>query len=147
MEQAKHDIQEQEQSSQQQVMPKQQVEQQPQPAAQTEQQSQAASQAQSKYKSQEAIFYDPYFHRKRKKGKWEVVDAPTMPNVPLADTHAHIHMLVDPSLALARAGMYCVGFIELMCDPSEDGTVAFDNLETWKREAGITMHHMFSRRC
>ncbi len=104
-------------------------------------------QSNPEYKPQEAIFYDPYFHRKLKKGKWEVVDAPKMPNVPLADTHAHIHMLVDPSLALARAGMYCVGFIELMCDPSEDGTVVFDNLEAWKREAGINMHHMFSRRC
>ncbi len=93
---------------------------------------------------EEPIFFDTLFHRRKKHGKWDVVEAPEMP-VLVADTHAHVHTLPDPALSLARAGLHSVGFIELITDVSEDGTAAFDGLKGWERQAGVNMHRMFSR--
>ncbi len=84
---------------------------------------------------EEPIFRDTLFHRKRKKGRWDVVDAPALPDVPIADTHAHLQLLPDPALSLARAGFYRLGFIELITDIAEDGTVLFDHLDEWTQQA------------
>lgn len=94
----------------------------------------------------EPQFGDALFRRKRRNGAWEVVDAPEL-GVLIADTHAHIHMLQDPALALARAGMHQVAFIEMIVDPSEDGTRPFDELYAWQRSAGVYMHRMAPRTC
>ena len=92
----------------------------------------------------EPVFRDELFRKKRKNGVWQVVDAPDT-QVNVADTHAHLHLLSDPPLALARAGMHRVGFIESIVDPVEDGRVAYDQMPRWVREAGVNMHHMFTR--
>ena len=49
----------------------------------------------------EPIFYDGKFRQKRKHGVWREVEAPVIEG-PVADTHAHLQMLRDPALELAR---------------------------------------------
>lgn len=62
------------------------------------------------------------------KGKQKA--APALPQGALvADTHCHLGMLPDVPLALARAAVHGVGFIECITDPSEQ---AED--EVWSRE-------------
>lgn len=95
-------------------------------------------------RGEEPQFLDTFFRRKRKNGEWEIVNSPA-PLVPIADTHAHIHMLADPALSLARAGLHKVGFVEMIVDPSEDGPAPFDKLDAWKRQAGVNMYRMFQR--
>lgn len=92
----------------------------------------------------EPEFRDELFRKKRKNGAWQVVDAPDT-QVNVADTHAHLQLLDDPAYALARAGMHRVGFIESIVDPVEDGRVTYDQMPRWVREAGVNMHHMFTR--
>lgn len=82
----------------------------------------------------EPIFEDALFHQKRKHGVWREIEAPVMEG-PIADTHAHVQMLRDPALALARAGAHNVGFVECIVDPSEDGFGPFQALPGWLMEA------------
>lgn len=84
---------------------------------------------------EEPIFHDVAFRQKRKHGTWRVVEAPVMPTR-VADTHAHIHMLADPALSLARAGAHGVAFVEMIVDPTEDGTRPFEELDSWVVRAG-----------
>ncbi|MGN0034496.1 MAG: TatD family hydrolase, partial [Coriobacteriales bacterium] len=72
---------------------------------------------------------DPLF--RNHKGK--VKDPPVMP-VPVADTHAHLVMLSDAGLALARCAVHHVDFIEAMVDPPE-GVETYDLLDVWAAEA------------
>ena len=37
------------------------------------------------------VFFDTLFHRKRKHGKWDTVDAPQLEGL-VADTHAHLQL-------------------------------------------------------
>ena len=50
---------------------------------------------------------------------------------PVADTHAHLDMLDDPGLALARAARARVQFVATVADPSEDAARTFDDLSCW----------------
>jgi len=50
---------------------------------------------------------------------------------PVADTHAHLDMLEDAGLALARASRAGVDFIATVADPSEDASLTFDSLYIW----------------
>lgn len=83
---------------------------------------------------EEPIFEDALFRQKRKHGAWREIEAPEMEG-PIADTHAHVQMLRDPALALARAGAHNVGFVECIVDPSEDGFGPFQALPGWLMEA------------
>ena len=83
---------------------------------------------------EEPIFEDALFHQKRKHGTWRVVEAPELEG-PVADTHAHLQMMRDPALSLARAGAHNVGFVETIVDPSDDGFITFDALPGWLTEA------------
>lgn len=96
---------------------------------------------------EEPIFQDEYFRRKPKKHgrEWPIVDAPEM-FVPVADTHAHLDMLPDPGLALARAGVHKVGFLETMVDPVNDVST-FDKLDEWRLRGEVLMRHMSTRIC
>lgn len=96
---------------------------------------------------EEPIFQDEYFRRKPKKHgrEWPIVDAPEM-FVPVADTHAHLDMLPDPGLALARAGVHKVGFLETMVDPANDVST-FENLDDWRLRGEVLMRHMSTRIC
>ncbi|MEG0070646.1 MAG: TatD family hydrolase [Raoultibacter sp.] len=54
------------------------------------------------------------------------------PRVRIADTHAHLDLLEDASLALARCAVYGVDFLVAMVDAVEDPAITFDNLEVWR---------------
>ncbi|WP_080799725.1 nitrate ABC transporter substrate-binding protein [Arabiibacter massiliensis] len=82
----------------------------------------------------EQVFHDGLFHRRRKHGKWDTVDAPAL-EAPVADTHAHLQLLAEPSLALARCAVHHVDFVCTIVDVFEDGSTTFDRLNSWKFEA------------
>lgn len=105
------------------------------------QQTQEAAQA-------EPVFKDEYFRKKPKKHgrEWKIVDSPAM-FVPVADTHAHLDMLAEPALALARAAVHKVGFVEAMVDPAEDPTTTFEKLDEWRLQAEVLMRSMSTRIC
>ena len=84
--------------------------------------------------SAEPVFDDPQFRQKRKHGRYRVVDAPQLEG-PVADTHAHLQLLPDPSYALARCAAHKVEFVCTIVDVFEDGTTTFDRLNSWRFEA------------
>lgn len=97
--------------------------------------------------SEEPVFEDEYFRKKPKKHgrEWPIVNAPEM-FVPVADTHAHLDMLPDSGLALARAAVHKVGFLETMVDPTS--TIrTFEELEDWRLRGEVLMRHMSTRIC
>ena len=63
-----------------------------------------------------------------------MVDAPQLEG-PVADTHAHLQLLSDPSYALARCAAHKVEFVCTIVDAFEDGTATFDRLNSWRFEA------------
>ena len=65
------------------------------------------------------------FYQRRKHDKWRAV-APPAPalEAPVADSHAHIHMLPDPAWELERCAANGVDFVCEICDPSEDDHAA-----------------------
>lgn len=72
------------------------------------------------------------FFQKKKKGKRAVVPVPKPPlETPVADTHAHLDMLEDAPLALARAAYFGVGFICAMGNPVEKAWVNYQKLDEW----------------
>lgn len=94
----------------------------------------------------EEEYIDEYFRKHKKKGKVEIVNAPHIP-VAIADSHAHIHMMDNPALALARAGAHQVRFIEAITDTVEDGDVVFKELSEWQKQAGLYVRKMGSLCC
>lgn len=93
----------------------------------------------------EELFFDEHF-RAKKKHKHIILDAPHA-FAPIADTHAHLGMLPDPALALARAGAHEVGFVEAMVDPSEGETATYDELTGWIERAELLVRKMGSLCC
>lgn len=92
---------------------------------------------------EEPLFEDVKFHQKRKHGKWCEVEAPVM-DAPVADTHAHVQMMRDPALSLARAGAHNVGFVEAITDPTDDGFTTFSSLPGWLMEAAGDLRRLTS---
>lgn len=82
----------------------------------------------------EPVFDDALFRQKRKHGKYRVVDAPKLEG-PVADTHAHLQLLPDPALALARCTVHGVEFVCTIVDVFEDGATTFERLNSWKFES------------
>jgi TatD DNase family protein len=60
---------------------------------------------------------------------------PGFGGTPVADTHAHLDMLDDPALALARAALAGVGFIATVADVTEDAWRTYDELSSWTSNA------------
>lgn len=54
---------------------------------------------------------------------------------PIADTHAHLDMLEDPPLALARAARVGVGFVATVADVTEDAWRTYEELPSWLANA------------
>lgn len=75
--------------------------------------------------------------------KGREVPAPAFGGVPVADTHAHLDMLEDPALALARAALAGVGFIATVADVTEDAWRTYDELDSWLANAGELLGHSF----
>lgn len=74
------------------------------------------------------------FLQKRKKDKLRIVEAPKV-SAPIADTHAHLDMLQNPAVHLARCAYYGISFICAMVNPVENPDLTYRNLEAWKHEA------------
>lgn len=74
------------------------------------------------------------FFQKRKKGKVRLVEAPVLPG-PVADTHAHLDMISNAPLALARCAHYGVKFICTIMDVHENSHTTFEMLPTWMNQA------------
>ena len=74
------------------------------------------------------------FYQRRKHDKWRAVEPPVLETV-VADSHAHIHMLPDPAWELVRCAANGVDFICDICDPSEDGSRPFDEIDQWLANA------------
>ncbi|GHT79599.1 hypothetical protein FACS1894104_4550 [Actinomycetota bacterium] len=86
------------------------------------------------------IFYDALF--RNSKGK--VIDPPALPtNAQIADTHAHLDMLHNPELALARAAAHGVNFVVTVIDPTENPSYTFENLDSWIADAGELLDKWF----
>lgn len=68
-------------------------------------------------------------------GKGRPVAVPEFGGARIADTHAHLDMLEDPPLALARAALAGVAFIATVCDVTEDGWRTYDSLDSWNVDA------------
>ena len=77
---------------------------------------------------------DMLFYQKRKKEKCRLVSPPKF-DVPIADTHAHLDMLGNPALALARSAFYGIKFICTIVDVQEDDCTTFEQLDSWFKEA------------
>lgn len=88
--------------------------------------------------SDDPVYADLLFRQPRRHGKWRPVQPPAL-RVPVADTHAHVQLLPNPALALARAGAYGVGFICTIVDVWEDGDATFRNLDAWRAEAALLL--------
>ncbi len=58
----------------------------------------------------------------------------------VADTHAHLDMLEDPALALARAARAGVSFIATVADVTEDAWRTYDELPSWLANAREMLH-------
>ena len=79
---------------------------------------------------------DTRFYQRRKHDKWREVPAPEPAlEAPVADSHAHVHMLPDPAWELVRCAANNVDLVCMVTDPSEDGPRPFDELDAWKAAA------------
>lgn len=85
---------------------------------------------------EEPLFKDALFRNRRKKGAYRLVAAPTPPlEAPVADTHAHLDMLKDVPLVLARCALNKLDFICSIVDPHEDEGRAYQFADRWRQEA------------
>ena len=89
----------------------------------------------------EPVFRDTLFRQKRKKGQYRIVDAPRL-EAPVADTHAHLQLLPDPALALARCAAHRVSFVCTIVDAYEDGATTFDDLKSWVFEGALAVRRL-----
>lgn len=94
----------------------------------------ASEQASGSDRLQLPPYRDARFYQKRKHGAYREVEAPQL-GCAVVDTHAHLHMLPDPVLELARCALNGVGFVCMIVDPSEDGPRPFDELDEWIDDA------------
>ncbi len=89
---------------------------------------------------------DEHFRKQKKNGEAQIVDAPHL-LTPIADSHAHVHLLEDPALALARAGAHQVEFVEVIVDVVEDGTAPLSEIGDWVAQAQLKVRKMGSLCC
>lgn len=86
------------------------------------------------------------FWQPRKHGKWREVPAPEPAlEAPVADSHAHLHMLPDPAWELERCAANGVDFVCEVVDPSEISRADVPDLSHPKVEiryaAGVHPHN------
>lgn len=93
-----------------------------------------------------AALHDEHFRKVKKDGSAQIVNAPHL-LTPIADSHAHLQLLADPALALARAGAHQIAFIETIVDVVEDGSATFDDLASWTKRAQLLVRQMGSLCC
>lgn len=87
---------------------------------------------------------DIFFYGKKKKKGLQRVESPNPPlESPVADTHAHLDLLSNVPLILARAAVYRVGFICSIVDPSEDKGDVYRLRESWVKDAEAMISSLF----
>lgn len=80
-------------------------------------------------------FRDALFRKKKKSG-WRYVEASNpLLEAPVADTHAHLALISDAPLSLARCAVQGVDFVCTIIDAYEDGDVTFSLVDKWRSEA------------
>lgn len=80
-------------------------------------------------------FRDALFRKKKKTG-WRYVESPyPLTEAPIADTHAHLHLVSDTPLSLARCAVHGIDFICTIVDAYEDGDATYRMLDGWRGEA------------
>ena len=81
-------------------------------------------------------FGDALFRKQRKHGAWQIMEAPAPAlEGPVADTHAHLVLLSNPALSLARCAVQGVDFVCTITDAVEDGWATYRELDAWRSEA------------
>ena len=80
------------------------------------------------------VFADALFRRRRKHGKFQLVAPPRLEQ-PAVDTHAHVHLLPSPPLALAQCAVHDVAFVCDVIDVCEDDPEVFGRFDGWLAEA------------
>ena len=77
------------------------------------------------------------FWQRRKHDKWNAIATPSLveAGTPVADTHAHVHMLPDPAWELARCTANGVDFVCEIYDPSEDDLDVNVDFAAWREGA------------
>ncbi|MBO4352754.1 MAG: TatD family hydrolase [Eggerthellaceae bacterium] len=79
------------------------------------------------------------FYQRRKHDRWSEVPAPEPAlEWPVADSHAHVHMLPDPAWEFERCVANGVDFVCEIIDPSEDGSHPFVELDSWTGDLPVT---------
>ena len=61
-----------------------------------------------------------------------VVQPPSLDGAPLVETHAHLDMLPDPAIALARAAYVGLTAVLTIADVSEDAERTYRDLSAWQ---------------
>lgn len=82
---------------------------------------------------------DLNFRKKpRKSGReWPIVEPPAFSSgTRIADTHAHVNMLDDPALAIAKCAEHNVAFVQSMTDPlGKEGLGFYDEVDEFCKRA------------
>ena len=68
-----------------------------------------------------------------------VVQPPDLQGVPLVETHAHLDMLEDPSLALARAAQVGITTVLTLADLSAKAELTYEMLDVWREGAQMLL--------
>lgn len=90
------------------------------------------------------LYRDGLFRKKKKRG-WRIVESPNpLLEGAVADTHAHLHMLADVPLSLARCAVQGIDFVCTITDPSEDDAAPYRSLDAWRSEALRVLPDVFS---
>ena len=81
-----------------------------------------------------SAYDDALFRQKRKHGKYRFVRPPRLEG-PVADTHAHVHLLPDPPLAFARCAVWGVDYVCNIIDIHGGEPATFDLMDGWLHDA------------
>lgn len=81
------------------------------------------------------LFEDALFRRSKKKGWTHAPSPDPRLECAVADTHAHLAMLSDPALSLARCAVLGVDFVCTVVDPCEGEDGTYGKVAEWRSEA------------
>lgn len=96
----------------------------------------------------EPLFEDALFRQKGKRGAFKIVPSfrPAL-EAPIADTHAHLDMLPNVPLSLARCAANRVEFICSVTDPTEDANKTYEMLDSWCDAANEVLQEVIANTC
>lgn len=92
---------------------------------------------------EQSAFADALFRQKRKHGKFRFVEPPRLA-APVADTHAHVHLLDDPPLVFARAAVWGIDFVCNIVDIYGGEPTTFSRIDGWLEEAAARIPELLA---